>query len=150
MGKLKVKSKGKTASIVDTSVDYLEEARVLVPEATKLHDELEAAQAVVKAIYQKLAPLEDLIIGYCDDGLAQTEKTVLVNGEHVMDVGACRMSRKIEDTDAVILALEGIQEGLALQLASFGIGDLGKYFSEIELNKLTKQSYGKRGLKYKA
>jgi hypothetical protein len=72
----------------------------------------------------------------------------LINGDLVMGVSARVQSRTIKDTDDVVIALEEFEEGLALKLAKFALGDLDKYFSPAEMEVLTEIKEGNRRLKY--
>jgi len=149
--KLKTKSKVKLATgkkTVVTSTTGIEVATKLLPEAFKLKQEINVLAAKTKNLTDKLNPIEKEIRGLVDPELDGTASVNLINGDLVMGVSARVQSRNIKDTDEVVIALEDFEEGLALKLAQFKLGDLDKYFSPDEMAVLTEIKEGSRRLKY--
>jgi len=149
--KLKTKSKAKIAKGKTTAVTSstgIEVATKLLPEAFKLKKEISVLAAKTKNLTDKLNPIEKEIRGLVDPELDGTASVNLINGDLVMGVSARVQSRTIKDTDEVIIALETFEEGLALKLAKFALGDLDKYFSPDEMEVLTDIKEGNRRLKY--
>jgi len=149
--KLKTKSKLKTAKAKTTAVSSttgIEVATKLLPEAFKLKKEIAVLAAKTKNLTDKLNPIESEIRGLVDPELNGDASVNLINGDLVMGVSARMQSRNIKDVDEVVIALEEFEEGLALKLAKFALGDLDKYFSPDEMNALTEITEGKRRLKY--
>jgi len=144
----KTKLKDSAKPKVTASKDGVVAATALVPEASKLKKQLSLLDAQVKAITKKLTPIETEIVALLDGELAGEESIDLVSGEHVLSVSAKGQLRSIKDTDDVVMACEDFEEGLALKLAKFNLGDLDKYFSPEEMKKLTTVTDGKRRLKY--
>jgi hypothetical protein len=149
--KLKTKSKAKLATGKKTAVTSstgIEVATKLLPEAFKLKKEISLLAAKTKNLTDKLNPIETEIRGLVDPELDGTASVNLINGDLVMGVSARVQSRTIKDTDDVVIALEEFEEGLALKLAKFALGDLDKYFSPAEMEVLTEIKEGNRRLKY--
>lgn len=149
--KLKTKSKAKTAKLkttADTSTTGIEAATKLLPEAFKLKGEIAVLAAKTKNLTDKLNPIEKEIRGLVDPELDGTASVNLINGDLIIGVSARTQTRNIKDTDEVVLALEDFEEGLALKLAKFALGDLDKYFSPEEMAALTEIKEGTRRLKY--
>ncbi len=149
--KLKTKSKAKLATGKKTAVTSdtgIEVATKLLPEAFKLKQEISVLAAKTKNLTDKLNPIEKEIRGLVDPELNGDASVNLINGDLVMGVSARVQSRVIKDTDDVVIALETFEEGLALKLARFNLGDLDKYFSPDEMAVLTEIKEGTRRLKY--
>lgn len=148
--KLKTKSKAKTAkkTTAVSSTTGVEQATKLLPEAFKLKKEISVLAAQTKNLTDKLNPIETEIRDLVDPELNGDASVNLINGELVMGVSARMQSRNIKDVDEVVIALEEFEEGLALKLAKFALGDLDKYFSPAEMEVLTEITEGKRRLKY--
>ena len=149
--KLKTKSKAKLATGKKTAVTSntgIEVATKLLPEAFKLKQEINVLAAKTKNLTDKLNPIEKEIRGLVDPELDGTASVNLINGDLVMGVSARTQTRNIKDTDDVVIALEDFEDGLALKLAKFALGDLDKYFSPDEMAALTEIKEGTRRLKY--
>lgn len=148
--KLKIKPGSKKVSVSVTETTALEEAGGMVTEMGQMKDKVTVAQHNLKKYTVPLGKLEKKFLELVDSSLASIEKTSLSDGDHVIEVSARRKGRKLEeDTDDLILALEKIKPGLALELATFSLGDLSKYLSEKEVNKYCEHSEGNRSLTYK-
>lgn len=143
--KVKLTTGKKTAVTSNTGIEV---ATKLLPEAFKLKKEIAVLAAKNKNLTDKLNPIEKQIRDLVDPELDGDASVNLINGDLVMGVSARVQSRVIKDTDDVVIALEDFEEGLALKLAKFALGDLDKYFSPDEMKVLTEIKEGNRRLKY--
>jgi len=148
--KLKTTSKSKTAKLKTsvTSTTGISAATKLLPEAFKLKKEIAVLAAKTKNLTDKLNPIEKDIRDLVDPEIDGEASLNLINGDLVLGVSARVQSRVIKDTDEVVVALEDFEDGLALKLAKFALGDLDKYFSPAEMKALTEIKEGNRRLKY--
>lgn len=143
---LKKDTKPKTAKKVIGGIDAATE---LLPEAFKYKKELAVLEAQSSAITKKLSPIEAQIKKHVETELDGTESVDLINGALVLNVSGKMQTRVIKDVEAVVDACEEFEEGLALKIAKFSLGDLDKYFSPAEMEVLVEIKEGSRRLKYK-
>lgn len=151
MALLKVKSKKKTASKalkVETSNSGIVAATKFVGQAFSLKDKLKLAQFEVDEILKELTPVESKIRELVDTELKGSESIDLNNGTNILRVSKKQELRKITDMEKAIIMCEDFEEGLALKIAKFALGDLDKYFSPDEMKAITEISEGNRRLKY--
>ena len=85
-----------------------------------------------------------------DYGVKKDAKLHVEGEKYVGDLGAEATARSIIDKGELITILEGIEEGLALKLASFKLGDLDAYLNPNQIAKVVKKDFtGKRNFKIK-
>lgn len=143
--KLKTKEKPTTKK-----VNGIEAATELLPAAFALKDQVKILEAQAAAIKKELTPLETGIRDLVDPELEGTEGIDLIHPDgFVLSISARQQSRTIKDTEEVVDALEEFEEGLAIKIAKFNLGDLDKYFSPEEMEVLCDIKEGNRRLTYK-
>jgi len=125
------------------------QATKLVPDAFAIQGKMKVLQAQMKNLTDQLTPIEKEIRNLVDNDIESTASVDLISGTDVLKVAGRLQTRTIKSTDDVVIALEEFEEGLALKLAKFGIGDLDKYFSPEEMDDLCEIKEGNRRLTYK-
>lgn len=144
----KLKTPAKKKATKTSELSGQAQARELLPSAFKIKEELAVLEAQVSELRKKLTPIEKEIVGLVDPELEGTEAVTLINGKHVLNVSGKMQTRVIKDGEAVVDTLEEFEEGLALKLAKFALGDLDKYLSPEEMAPLCDIKEGNRRLKY--
>lgn len=162
----KLKTKQKPKQVVDTTPEIEAppakklKAPALVDRIGELQEEEEKLNADIlqDPRMKKLLSLqkerqkveEDLRAQACTD--ENIGEQVLVHGtNYSAKFSPSPLKRAISDKDALVEILEGVQEGLAIQLATFGIGDLDKYLTPPQMEQVTiAERKGKRTLKIEA
>jgi predicted metal-dependent hydrolase len=146
--KTKLKTPAKKKATKTSELSGQAQARELVPEACEIKAELAVLEASAAILKKKLTPIEKQIVDLVDPELEGTEAVTLINGDHVLSVSGKTQSRVIKDGEAVVDTLEEFEEGLALKLAKFNLGDLDKYLSPDDMEPLVDIKEGNRRLKY--
>jgi hypothetical protein len=147
--KLKTGLKKTTKTKLKTT-SGIEEATKLVPDAFAIQKKMKVLSAKMKNLTDELTPIEKEIRDLVDGDIGSTDSVDLITDEgDVLKVAGRLQTRAIKSTDDVVIALEEFEEGLALKLAKFGIGDLDKYFSPEEMDDLCEVKEGNRRLTYK-
>ena len=150
--KLKTKtSKLKTAAKKKTKqVNGIEAATELVSTAHDLKAQISALDAKAAVIKKELAPIEAQMLEMVEPEIAGDESVDLINDEgQVCHISGKQQTRKIKDVEEVVDKLEEFEEGLAIKIAKFNLGDLDKYFSPEEMAVLCEIKEGNRRLTYK-
>ena len=147
--KLKTGLKKTTSKTKLKTQTGIEAATKLVPSAFAIQKQMKVLQAKMKNLTDQLSPIETDIRAFVDGDLESTASVDLISNGDVLKVAGRLQTRTIKSTDDVVIALEEFEEGLALKLAKFGIGDLDKYFSPEEMDDLCEVKEGNRRLTYK-
>lgn len=118
-------------------------AHPLVKRQAKLKEELDK-------IGLELAKLQNDVLVAVDEMELEKESTLTVHGtKGSVKIGKEAIARKLTDKEAAIDMLEEVEEGLAFELAEFKLGDLDKYLTPEQLEKvLTTNWSGKRSIKF--
>lgn len=143
------KTKAAAKKVVGKAQTGIEQATALVPDAFAIKKKMAVLEAQMKNLNDELKPIETTIRDLCEPELESTQEINLINEDKILNISGKLQTRSIKDIDTVVIALEEFEEGLALKLAKFGIGDLDKYFSPEEMAGLTEIKEGNRRLKYK-
>lgn len=78
------------------------------------------------------------------------EKMEIDGEKHIATIGAESNVRTVKDNKRVFEILNSVQEDLAFELMSFGLGQLDKYMTPEQLEEVLEQSWsGKRGVSVK-
>jgi len=76
------------------------------------------------------------------------EKLTIIGTKHAAEIAAAPNKRSICDKDVVVDTLEEIQEGLAIELATFTLKDLDKYLNPMQQEKcITSEHKGARKIR---
>lgn len=139
-----------TKAKVYTAADPKEAIAELVPVMHKEHDKLKVVEAQAKAIKKSLSEKEDEVRSLVDTIVGEEESYQAIAGDKSIEISPKTRTRYVpdENKETLILMLEELEEGLALKLAKFALGDLDKVFSPEELEKVTKVKLGNRRIKY--
>jgi hypothetical protein len=109
---------------------------------------LQKAKAKVKEIQKTLSNYEKVVLSLAEDEQRDEEVKEYTNGVVTVRVSAKSKTKIIPAIDPVIVALEKIKKGLALELATFKMMEISKYLSPVELNKITEVKLGTRRITY--
>lgn len=152
VAKLKTKAKSKlkvkkgTAKIVKAK-SLAEAIGDNVIPMGELQTHIKEAKGVLDGYNKQYKVHTDFVSEQADLFLDDDEKESVSVGDFTVNVSAKKKTAQIVDKDAVIMALEGIEEGLSLKVAMFGIGELRKYFTPDEFDNQTEIVLGNRTIK---
>lgn len=143
--KKKLKIKKGTAKL-NTPSTLVEAVTPLVIPMGELQAKIKNAKGVLDGLNKEYGVYTKEVTDFADTFLEENEKEAVSDGDFTVKISAKKMSAKVEDKEAVILALEEVQEGLALEIATFGITVLRKYFTDEEFTALTILVAGNRAI----
>ena len=143
--KKKLKIKKGTAKL-NTPNTLMEAVTPMVIPMGELQAQIKNAKGVLDGLNKQYGVYTKEVTEFADTFLEESEKEAVSDGDYTVKISAKKMSAVVEDKEAVILALEAVQEGLALEIATFGITVLRKYFTEEEFANLTNLKAGNRAI----
>lgn len=142
--KKKTTKKKTTSSAATLAAGVIAQTQGMIDDAGAKQDKYKAIQAKAssakkefddaKSTFYKtvIEPAED------NNELPVDAKETIDGKEYRAEIGKHAITRKVADLKGVFVALENVQEGLALQLMSFKLTDLDKYLTKAQLDKLLK------------
>lgn len=145
--KAKAKKKAKMkAGTYETPADVLADK---IDQLAKWDALAKEHQATLAAIKKDLdAGMKDLV-GLVNKTHSDDTKVTIKGKEHSITFGIKSTLRSVtDDREAVIAELEKVDPGLALALAKFGLGDLDKYLTPPQVEKLVTVKRGGRSSKF--
>ena len=127
------------------SPELVEEIAALEAQHKQANDH---AKAIKKELDERMAMVKQVI----KDCELESEQTVSVTGtEHSLEIGVERMNVEISDKEAMMAALEEVDEGLTFTLMKVNLTDLKEYLSQKVIDTFTeKKASGIRAIKTKS
>jgi len=100
-------------------------------------DKVKKAQAAAKKQADILAELKTPFVELVGElGLKDSETKTIKGEKRVAKVGKMGTARKVKDTQRLVKFLNDIEPNLALELMSFKLGDLDKYLTPEQLDRV--------------
>ncbi len=110
----------------------------LVDEYVALGAKLAKAQEKLKPYLDKLASLDKQFSDAVEESAEAADEFTLEGVKYKIEYTAKGMARDITNKSVALKMLEKVKKGLAMELAKIGLGDLDKYLTPDQLEKVTK------------
>lgn len=124
----------------------LEQAQSMVSELYTKNSAIEKLSLELKTLQAPYMELKEKFLDYVDMDVPSTDKITVTDGDHIIEVGSRTQIKVMNDDskDDLIMALEEIKEGLALEGASWPVKFLAAYLTEDQMMKFFNIKMGNR------